>query len=88
MDWDGTPTFRALSYGDKWRVGGFLRRGEAPQDPRIAAAVVEWAESYQRQEQRHAALLRWLPLVVVIVCGAATILFAVEETCWSRSSAR
>lgn len=72
------PAFGALSYGDRWRVVGFLRRGEAPQDPQIAAAAVEWAEDYQRQGRSRAALLRWFPLVVGIVCGAAAVLFAIE----------
>ncbi len=78
MDWDQAPVFRALSFGDKWRVIGYLRRGEAPQDSRIAAAVIEWAEGYQRQTPRYAAALRYLPSVVVVVCGLAAIFFAAE----------
>lgn len=72
------PAFRALSFGDKWRVGQSLRRGEAPKDPEMAAAAVEWAESYRLQSRSRTALLRWLPLAVVIACGAAAILFAIE----------
>jgi hypothetical protein len=78
MDWDQAPVFRALSFGDKWRVIGYLRRGDAPQDLQIATAVVEWAEGYQRQAPRYAAAVRYLPAVVAVVCGLAAIFFAAE----------
>jgi hypothetical protein len=38
-------------------------------------AALEWAESYQRRGQSRTALPRWLPLVVVVVCGAGAIFF-------------
>jgi Ser/Thr protein kinase RdoA (MazF antagonist) len=78
MDSDQAPVFRALSFAGKWEVIGYLRRGEAPQDPQIAAAAVEWAEGYQRQGPRHAAALRYLPALVVVVCGLAAIFFAAD----------
>jgi hypothetical protein len=69
--------FQALSYGEKWRVARFLAEGEAPPDPRMAAAAIELAESYQGQGPGRATLARWLPAVVIVVCGAGAILLAV-----------
>ena len=71
-------TFQALSYGDMWRVRGFLARGEAPSNPRMAAAAVELAESYQRQSRTSAALIRWAPAAVIVGLGYLTIPAAVE----------
>lgn len=68
--------FQALSYGDKWRVTRFLANGEAPQDPRMAAAAVVLAESYQHRGPAVTTLARWLPIAVVIGGGAAAILSA------------
>jgi hypothetical protein len=42
-------TYKALPYGAKWRVTRLVAKGEAPHDPRMAAAAVELAESYQRK---------------------------------------
>lgn len=70
--------FQELSYSEKWRVAWLLTKGDAPSDPRMAAAAVELAENYQRQGRIHATLARWLPGVVIVVCGAAAILLAVE----------
>jgi len=78
MNWEAMPTFGALSFGDRLRVNRSLRRGEALQEPALAAAAIEWAENYQSQGRGYRALIRWLPLVVFIACGAASIFFAVD----------
>jgi hypothetical protein len=65
-------TFRSLSYGDKWRLRGFVFRGEAPDDPRLAPAAVELAEGYQRQDRRFRGIGRWFPGVM----GVAFVLLA------------
>lgn len=67
--------FKALSFADKWRVSRAIYRGEAPADPRMAAAAIELAESYQRQ--RNTKLLRWLIPVIVVGAGGVAILGAV-----------
>jgi hypothetical protein len=78
-----TPTFQALPYGDRWRITRFLAKGEAPRDPRMAPVAVELAESIQSRGRAYASLIRWLPIVVVVVCGAAAIFFAVDGDTWS-----
>ncbi|HEU5064057.1 MAG TPA: hypothetical protein VFT79_13040 [Solirubrobacterales bacterium] len=69
--------FQALSYRDKLRVR-YLRRGEAPADPRMAAAAVELAEGYQRQGRAMAAWMRWSPAFLATCYGMFTILAAVD----------
>lgn len=75
---DDMRAFQALSYGDKWRVRRFLARGEAPSNPRMAAAAVELGESYRRRDRNNFAWMRWGPTILVIGFGAATI-FAVAK---------
>lgn len=75
---DKMPTFKALSYGDKWRVSRSLARGEAPGEPRMAAAAVELAESYQRQNGAITVLMRWLPVLMIVGVGYVSISTAVE----------
>lgn len=71
-------TFQALSFGDKWRITRLLVRGEAPSDPRMAAAAIELAESYQGHGQFYAALTRWLPFVMAMVFSAISIPAAID----------
>jgi hypothetical protein len=71
-------TFNELPYRDKWRVSRCLVRGEAPRDPRKAAAAVELAESYQRQRRRDGAFLFWLPVALIVGAGCLAVLDAVE----------
>jgi hypothetical protein len=71
-------TYNALSFPDKWRVARLLVRGVAPSDPRMAAAAIELAESYQGHGQTYAALARWLPFVMVAVFSAIAIPAAVD----------
>ena len=67
------PALSSLSVPERLRVTGFLRRGEAPRDPRIAAAVVEWGEHCQREaNSRKGQLLRWLSPVFAVTFAAAT----------------
>jgi hypothetical protein len=75
---DEMQTFSALPYRDKWRVSRCLVRGEAPRDPRKAAAAVELAESYQRQRRRNGAFLSWLPVALIILSGCFAVIDAVE----------
>jgi hypothetical protein len=70
--------FKALSYGDKWRVTRCLTRGEAPRDPRMAPAAVELAESYQRLSPFYLALLRWAPVLIIVGAGSIALAAAVE----------
>jgi hypothetical protein len=72
------PTFRALSYGDRWRVTRLVAKGEAPQDPRMAAAAVELAESYQGRGRGEASLHRGLAIVLILVGLALAVLAAAD----------
>ncbi len=72
---DDKPTFRALSYREKWRVNRLVVRGEAPQDPRMAAAAVELAEQCQRRESE-VPLHRGLAIVLILVGSALAVLAA------------
>jgi hypothetical protein len=65
--------FNTLSYGDKVRVTRCLARGMAPDDPRLAAAAVELAESYRDQSRAQAAFMRWAPVFTAVILSALTI---------------
>lgn len=71
------PMFRALSYGDKWRVTRLVAKGEAPQDLRMAAAAVELAESYQSRG-REVPLHRGVAIVLILVGLALAVLAAAD----------
>jgi hypothetical protein len=64
-----TPTFRALSYGDKLRVGRCLALGKAPDDPRLAIAAVELGDSYQRRSRAYMAIVRWGQMFLALGVG-------------------
>jgi hypothetical protein len=70
---DEMKAFRALPYGQKLRVGRCLARGEAPTDPQLAAAAVELAESYERQDQLSAVAYRWAPLIILVLAAPLAI---------------
>lgn len=72
------PTFRALSYGEKWRVTRLVAKGEAPHDPRMVAAAVELAESYQQRESVAPRLFRWLAFALIPGAGAVAIIAAID----------
>jgi hypothetical protein len=74
--------FRALSYRDMWRVRMCLRRGEAPDEPRLAAAAVDLAEGYRRQGRVEAALISWYPLVAIVWFGYLSISAAARGDEW------
>jgi hypothetical protein len=74
--------FRALSYRDMWRVSMCLRRGEAPDEPRLAAAAVDLAEGYRRQGRVKAALISWYPLVAIVWLGLLSISIAARGDEW------
>lgn len=60
------PKFRELSSFDQFRVCRFLTRGEAPDDPELAAITLDAAGSYQTKSRVLAALLRWWPMVLAL----------------------
>jgi hypothetical protein len=64
--------FRALALRDKLRVCWGLARGRAPDDPGMALAAVELAESYERQSRFYVWVMRWMPLFMVVVFGYVT----------------
>lgn len=72
------PTFRALSYGDRWRVTRLVAKGEAPQEPQMAAAAVELAESYQGRGRGEASLHRGLAIVLILVGLVLAVLAAAD----------
>jgi hypothetical protein len=65
--------FRALPYSQKLRVGRCLARGAAPTDPQLAAAAVELAESYERQDRLSAVAYRWAPLLILVFAAPVAI---------------
>lgn len=69
-------TFKALSFRDKWRVRRLVYRGEAPDDPRMAAAAVALAEGYQRQG--YMRFMRWGTSLMVVLMVPASIYAAIE----------
>lgn len=73
----GLEKFQALPFRDKWRVNRSLARGEAPRDPRMAAAAVELAEWHQRKSRHHRAWMRWAPFVLLILAAYPMISDAV-----------
>jgi hypothetical protein len=75
---DDMRTFKALSYGEKWRVTRLVAKGEAPHDPRMATAAVELAERYQRRGRGEPTLHRFLAIALILVGAALAILAAVD----------
>jgi|GEM_PF-2969727 len=73
---ENMETFRALSFGEKWSIRGYVARGSAPSNPRLARAAIELAESYQRQ--RLYAGMRWLPGVMIAIGLAGLLLNALD----------
>ena len=65
--------FKALSFSDRWRVRRFVFRGEAPDDPRMAAAAIELAERYQRRD--HPGILGW-GMAFLLVCFSVLLIWA------------
>ena len=56
--------FRELSSLDQFRVNRLLTRGEAPDDPELAAITLEAGGRYQTKSRALAALLGWFPVVL------------------------
>jgi hypothetical protein len=71
-------TFRELPFREQWRVRGYLVRGEAFDDPRMAAATVELAESYERHKRLYMGVMRWLPLLMLVLIGYPALREAIE----------
>jgi hypothetical protein len=75
---DKMQAFNALPYGDKWRVCRRLTRGVAPNDPRMAAAAVELAESYGHRSRATVEFMRWAP-VFIIACAGCLVISAADR---------
>jgi hypothetical protein len=60
------PKFRELSVVDQFRVCRFLTRGEPPDDPKLAAIMLDAAGRYQTESRALAALLGWWPMVLAL----------------------
>jgi hypothetical protein len=71
-------SFQALPYREKLRISRCLIRGEAPTDPRLAAAAVELAEKYQRQSRSASAFMRWGP-AFIILCSTFLMIAAIDK---------
>jgi hypothetical protein len=71
-------TFLALSGSDKWRVRGYVLRGEAPRDPHMAVAAAELAEAYQRQGPLYRAMTRWWPILLALTYALMALLWAIR----------
>lgn len=69
--------FRALSYGDKFRLSRYLARGEAPRDPRMAAAAIEIGEGKVAE-----FCLGWI--TVSLVWWIAIFRLAHPSSWWAR----
>lgn len=67
------PKFRELSSFDQFRVFRFLTRGDAPDDPVLAAITLDAAGRYQTQSRVLAALFRWWPMVLALLLIALTL---------------
>lgn len=72
------PTFKALSYSEKWRVNRLVAKGEAPHDPRMAAAAIEVAERCQRRGRGEPTLYRFLAIALILIGVALAILAATD----------
>lgn len=70
-------TYKALSYGEKRRVTRLVAKGDAPHDPRLAAAAVELAERCQRKGHE-ATLHRGLAVALILVGVALAVLAAAK----------
>lgn len=71
-------TLNSLSSLDRLRVCRFLTRGKAPDDPRMAAAAIELAESFQGQSRIFASIIRWTPVFIVVSLGYAAVPAALD----------
>jgi len=56
--------FREISSLDQFRVCRYLTRGKAPDDPELAAILLDAGRGYQTKSRALAALLGWLPIVL------------------------
>lgn len=67
------PKFREISSLDQFRVCRFLTRGEAPDDPELAAITLDTAGRYQTKSRVLAALLGWWPMVLGLSLIVSTL---------------
>lgn len=76
---DQMPTFKALSYWDKLRVGRRVTKGEAPDDPLMASAAVELAESYKHGGRVPVISSRWGPAIMIVLFGCLFVLDVIDR---------
>jgi hypothetical protein len=83
---DDMRTFKALSYGEKWRVTRLVAKGDAPHDPRLAAAAVELAENCQRKGTVKRRCIEGLAIVLIIAGVALAVLAAADGDALAMSA--
>lgn len=71
------PTFRALTYREKWQVRKSVAQGKAPQDPRMAGAAVELAESCRRK-RGESPLHRFMAVALVLMSVTLGIVSVIQ----------
>lgn len=67
-----------LSFGERLRVARLVAKGEAPREPRMAAAAIELAENLQRKGRAESMLFRWVAIMLILVAVAAGIFAMVK----------
>jgi hypothetical protein len=78
-----TPA-RELTLADRWRVMVYARRGEAPTDPLMARAVVDWATAYLERGNR--ALERAFTAIGLVVFPCLTVFLALRGSYLAASA--
>ena len=64
---------RELSTVDQFRVYRCLTRGEAPDDPGLAAVTINVAGDFPTRSRTVAALFRWWPMVLALCLIVAVL---------------
>lgn len=72
------PEFRELSSLDQFRVCRFLTRGEAPDEPGLAAITLDTAEYFQARSRVVAVVFRWSPFVLALSLIVSTLSGALD----------
>jgi hypothetical protein len=70
--------FRELSSIDQFRVCRFLTRGDAPDDPELAAVTLETADYLRSQSRVKAEVFRWTPIVLALILAVSAVPNAME----------
>lgn len=67
------PQLRELHFLEQVRVCRLLTRGEAPNDPKLAAVTLDAAEWYRGHGRALTELYRWLPAVLALSLIVSTL---------------